>query len=284
MSISAKEVMALRQKTGAGIMDCKKALMESQGDVDKAISILREKGLARMKKRQDRTAEEGLIVAYCSEDRELGVLLEVNCETDFVARTDDFKDFTGSLLKAIVSVQPSMEEWGDLDLDGIKAREALDKLSAKLGEKMEVRRFQIFRTSEGKIDTYIHGEGKLGVMLEYMVEGDDDKGSEIANNLSMQIAAFNPTAITRNQVPEQQVKEEMEIYKKQALNEGKPEHIVERIAEGKLNKFYGEVCLLEQQYIKETKITVREYLDNQARDGGVKVEPRRFVRFALGGN
>lgn len=276
--------MALRQKTGAGMMDCKKALADAGGDIDKAMNILREKGLARARKRDDKSADEGVVKSYLSDDLKLGVLLELNCETDFVARTDDFKNLTVKLIEAIAADKPSADSWTDLTIDGQKAGEFLDYLAAKLGEKMKVRRFQIFDAPEGKVEVYIHGEGRLGVMLEYNVTGGDEKGRETARDLTMQIAAANPFAVTREQVSGEAIEQEMEIYRQQARNEGKPESIIDRIAEGKLNKYYSDVCLIDQPFVKEPKMTVQDFLNAQAKETGAKVVPVKFIRFALGGN
>lgn len=276
--------MALRQKTGAGMMDCKKALADAGGDIDKAMNILREKGLARARKRDDKSADEGVVKSYLSDDLKLGVLLELNCETDFVARTDDFKDLTAKLIEVIAAGKPSADSWTDLTIDGQKAGEFLDSLAAKLGEKMKVRRFQIFDAPEGKVEVYIHGEGRLGVMLEYNVTGGDEKGRETARDLTMQIAAANPFAVTREQVSGEAIEQEMEIYRQQARNEGKPESIIDRIAEGKLNKYYSDVCLIDQPFVKEPKMTVQDFLNAQAKETGAKVVPVKFIRFALGGN
>ncbi len=284
MEISAKEVMALRQKTGAGMMDCKKALAESNGDVDKAVTILREKGIAKAAKRAEREAQEGIVSAYLSPDGKIGVVLEINCETDFVARTDDFQTFARKIMQAVIVHKPQGDAWRELLIDGIKACEAVDQLSAKMGEKMELRRCEVYQSTDGRIDTYLHGEGRLGVMLEYGYTGDENQAAPIAHDLSMQIAAANPIAINRDQVPAAAIEQEMEIYRQQARNEGKPENIVDKIAQGKLNKFYSEACLLDQPFVKEQKIAIRDYLQNQAKATGAKVEPRRFLRFQLGAN
>jgi len=282
MEISAKEVMALRQKTGAGMMDCKKALAESCGDVEKAVTILREKGIAKAAKRAEREAQEGVVSTYLSPDGKMGVVLEINCETDFVAHTDEFRDLARKIMLAVIKHKPEGDAWRGLSVEGTKASEALNALSAKMGEKMELRRCEIFQTTDNKIDIYLHGEGRLGVMLEYSYSGDDAKAAQIAHDLSMQIAASNPLAINRDQVPAEAIAQEMEIYRQQARNEGKPENIIDKIAQGKLNKYFSEVCLLDQPFVKEQKTAVKDYLQNQARQFGVKVEPRRFIRFQLG--
>ncbi|NQS98659.1 MAG: elongation factor Ts [candidate division Zixibacteria bacterium] len=284
MAISAKEVQALRQKTGAGMMDCKNALTEAEGDFNKAMNILREKGLARARKRSEKSADEGLIRSHLSDDTKVGVLLELNCETDFVARTSDFQNLAGKLSQAIAELNLLPDGWADLILDGDKASVTLDSLSLKLGEKIQLRRFERFQADDGFIEVYIHAGARLGVMLEYQAEGDAGKAREIAHNLTMQIAASSPSFLKREEVPSETLEKELEIYRAQARNEGKPEHLVDRIAQGKTNKFYQDVCLLEQPFIKEQKTMVSQYLSSQAKASQVKVEPTRFVRFALGGN
>jgi elongation factor Ts len=284
MEISAKEVMALREKTGAGMMDCKKALAESNGDVDKAVNILREKGLAKAAKRIDREAQEGIVSAYLAPDRKMGVVLEVNSETDFVSRTEDFIKYSKDLLDAVVKNKPAVDAWKELTMEGGKAGEVLENLSAKIGEKLQMRRFRIFETSGSFVETYIHGGGRLGVMLEYTVEGSAENGHKVAHDLAMQIAAAKPIAVDRTQVTQDTIAAELEIYKQQAKNEGKPEAMLEKIALGKLNKFYCEACLIDQPFIKEPKISVKDFLNAQAKEMGAKVEPVRFIRFALGGN
>jgi len=283
MSISAQDVKALREKTGAGMMDCKKALLESGGDFEKAIDYLREKGLSKAAKRLGKSADDGVIGHFLSEDKKVGVLAEINSETDFVARTDEFQDFSVKLCQAIASGNPASDDWKELKIDGVKAGDILDGISGKMGEKMEVRRFQRFET-DGVIDTYIHAGAKLGVMLEVEVDGDRDKASEVAHELAMQIAAASPTAVKRDEVSSEEIEREMEIYRAQARNEGKPEQVIDRIAEGKLNKFYSDVCLIEQPYIKDTKVKISDFLAGVAKESGVKVTPRQFVKFSLGGN
>lgn len=284
MNISAKQVKALRDITGAGMMDCKKALAEAEGDFDKAIDIMRKKGLARASKRAEKSANEGLIGSYLSADGKIGVLLELNCETDFVARTPDFRSLAEKLIVSIAEGNPAEDGWKDLLIDGQNAGEALSSLSAKMGEKMELRHFARYQAENGLLDTYIHPGARLGVMLEIAVEGEVEKARGIAHELAMQIAAANPIAIHRDEVSAEDIEKELEIYRAQARNEGKPEKIIDRIAEGKLGKFYSEVCLLEQPYIKEAKTRVSAYLAEACEDLGIKVEPRRFVKFVLGGN
>ena len=284
MAITAKEVQALREKTGAGMLDCKKALEKANGNFDEAVNILREKGLARSRKRDERSANEGMIHAIVSSDRNVGVVIELNCETDFVARTSEFQKFAAKICPAIAEGAPSPEEWRELIIDGAKASETLDNMSTKIGEKLELRRFERFQSDSKGIEIYIHAGGKLGVMLDYEFEGDESAVRETAHNLAMQIAAANPIAVSRNDVPAETIESELEIYRAQARNEGKPENLVDRIAQGKINKFYQDVCLLEQMYVKEQKTKISQYLAEQQKTKGVKVVPKRFVRYALGGN
>jgi elongation factor Ts len=284
MNISAKDAMALREKTGAGMMDCKKALTEANGDFEKAMDILREKGLARARKRDEKTADEGLIQGYISEDGKIAALLELNCETDFVARTPDFQTFAATLCQEIALKNPSSEAWYELLINGVKAGEALDALASKMGEKMQMRRFVRYQTSSGMFDIYIHGPGKLGVILEFEAEGKMEVVKNLAHELSLQIAAANPLSISRSEVPPEAIEKEKEIYRAQARNEGKPENIIEKIAEGKLNKYYQEICLLEQPFIKEQKISVTQHLTSKTKELNIKLSPKRFARLALGGN
>ncbi len=284
MTITAKDVASLREKTGAGMMDCKKALTAAEGDIEKAVEILREKGLSRVRKRGEKSADEGRVIAYISGDFKVGTLLELNSETDFVARTDEFGGFGEKLGAAIAKGNPSPEGWVDLKIDGGSAGSKLEELSAKLGEKLAVRRFARFETDKGLQHTYIHGGGRLGVLIEVDFEGEADNVNPVVHDLAMQIAAANPSAVSRDDVPSGDIEKEMEIYRAQARNEGKPEQIIDRIAQGKLGKFYQEICLLEQPFIREPKTSVTDYLKQVEKEQGVKVNPRRFARFALGGN
>ena len=285
MEISAKDVAALREKTGVGMMDCKKALTEAGGDFDKAEEILREKGLSKVRKRSERAADEGKIVAILTDDMKNGVMLELNSETDFVARTDDFVNFAEELSMAILQDNPSDSQWQNLDLDGETAGAKLDALSAKLGEKLEMRRFVRYEAAEGNLlDAYIHGGGKLGVMLEAKVDGDKGKAQTVMHDLAMQIAAASPSAVCREEVPSEEIEKELEIYRIQARNEGKPEKVIDRIAEGKIGKYFSEICLLEQPFVKEPKTPIADYLKSVKKEQGIDVDPVRYERFALGGN
>jgi elongation factor Ts len=284
MTISAHEVKTLRDKTGAGMMDCKKALEEAKGDFEKAKNILRERGLSRAAKRIGKPTDEGVIEGYLSGDGKTGALIELNCETDFVARTPDFKDFAHKLCQLIGEKNPQGDEWKDLKFDGEKALEKLSILSAKVGEKIELRRFVRYQAGGGLLEIYIHAGSRVGVMIEVEGEGEKEKLISVAHELALQIAASNPLVVCRKEVAGEAVEKELEIYRAQARNEGKPEKVIDRIAEGKLNKYYEEVCLLEQPFIREQKIKVQQYLDDMCKKSGIKVTPLRFIKYALGGS
>ena len=275
MAITAQMVKELREATGVGMMDCKKALNETGGDMEKAVEYLREKGLAGAAKKAGRIAAEGVVGAYVCDKCGVGALVEVNCETDFVAKTDDFKALVSAIAKHIVAKNPAdVTELlaQPFEGDASKTVEELVKENiAVIGEKIDVRRFVRFEGGEDRIDTYIHMGGKIGVMLQ--VRGDN---AAAAHDISMHIAASNPTVVSRDELPADAVEKEREILRVQALNEGKPEKIVERMVEGRIKKYYSEVCLLEQPFVKDSDVTVGQYAEN---NGLVVV---RFARFTMG--
>ena len=290
MTVTPEQVKSLRERTGAGMMDCKRALTESGGDMEKAIEILRKKGAATAQKRADKMAKEGAIVTRVSEDGKLGLVVEVNCETDFVARGEDFVNFTNAVADAIAKSRPSdVASVTNLPAqNGKKISELLHELLAKVGEKIEVRRFALYESADGQVGAYTHMGNKIGVLVELSGAARNAKtdpaaphggqdGVMVSRDMAMQIAAMNPQYINREDVSKDVVDREMEIYRTQARNEGKPEQVVERIASGKLEKFYQEACLLEQTYIKDPARTIKELLGN-----GVRV--KRFERFHLGEN
>lgn len=284
MSITAQDVKTLREKTGAGMMDCKKALTESGGDFEKAIDYLRKKGMSQARKRTDRAADEGVINAYISPDGKVAVILELNCETDFVAKTPDFKDFVQKLVVAIAEQNPAADEWQSVEINDATAAESLQALATKLGENIKLRRFKRLETTEGIFDAYVHTGDKLGVLLELKISEFTPESLTLGHDLAMQIAASNPTAVKREEIPRKEIDKELEIYRTQARNEGKPEKIIDRIAEGKLNKFYQDVCLLEQPFIKEKKTIVNQHISAFTKETGIDFEVIRFARFAIGGN
>ncbi len=269
MAISAKDVKELRERTGAGMMDCKKALTANDGDMQKAIDWLREKGIAKAAKKAGRTAADGAVAAYISKDGKTGVLLEVNCETDFTANNENFRALEKKVIEYIAEAKPAdLDALNDGTIDGKKVSELVTEATATIGEKISIRRFVTYETS-GKLTTYIHMGGKIGVLVD-MTGGSDELGKDVA----MQIAAANPMAVDRDGVDASELEHEKEILRKQALEEGKPEKIVEKMVAGRINKFYKEVCLVEQIFVKDSEKTVKDIL------GGEKVV--RFARYQLG--
>ena len=262
-------VKDLREKTGAGMMDCKKALAAVDGDEQKAIDWLREKGIAKAAKKSGRVAAEGAVGAYVSDDKKVGVLFEFNCETDFAAKNEQFRSLQASLMKLIADEKPAdIEALEKLTLDGKTVKEAVDEATATIGEKLSMRRFERYVT-DGELTSYIHMGGKIGVLVD-IVGGNDRLGKDIA----MQIAASVPLAVDRAGVKADDLEHEKDVLRKQALEEGKPEKIVEKMVEGRINKFYKEVCLLEQIFVKDNEKTVKDVI------GKAKIV--RFARYQLG--
>lgn len=276
MAVTAKEVNKLRKMTGAGMMDCKKALVEADGDFDKAIEILRKKGEKLSEKRADRETKEGGIFVRTSEDGSEGVLVAFTCETDFVAKNEDFKSLGGEIADAAMSNKPAdLEALRDLSLGNQTVQEKATDLLGKIGEKLEVTVYE--RIAGEQVVSYVHSTGKLGVLVALAgVNGTDvaDAGKDIA----MQIAAMNPIALNKEGVDPATVEKEIEIGKEQARQEGKPEQMIEKIAQGKLNKFFKENTLLSQAFVKEPKQSVAQYLDGVSK--GLTVAD--FKRVAIG--
>ncbi len=269
MAITAALVKELREKTGAGMMDCKKALTAVDGDMEKAIDFLREKGIAKAEKKAGRVAAEGAVAAYVSDDAKVGVVVEINCETDFAAGNDQFKELTAKIAKHIADTKPAdLDALNDSVIDGKKVSDLITEATATIGEKISLRRFACYE-SAGRVATYIHMGGKIGVLVD-MTAGDEALGKDVA----MQIAAAAPTAIDRAGVDAADLEHEKEVLRKQAEEEGKPANIIERMVEGRINKFYKEVCLNEQVFVKDSEKTVADVL------GDVKVTA--FTRFQLG--
>jgi elongation factor Ts len=276
--------------TGAGMMDCKEALKASNGDMNAAVDYLRKKGVAKARSKAERAANEGKIVSYISQDRTKGSLVEINCETDFVAKTEDFENFLNNLAKQLAENESESVLGQDalaafVMPDGRTVKEGIGELVAKLGENISPNRAVIYSANSGFLTSYIHMGGKLGVMLEVNV--DNSPGDEIysfAKDMSMQIAAAKPLTVDRSEVPKDWIDKEKEIYRGQALNEGKPEHIVDRIAEGKLKKYFSEICLLEQTFVKDTKTTVGEELQKLVEATSTPITVRRFARMQVGQN
>lgn len=268
--ITAAMVKELRELTGAGMMDCKKALTETNGDKQKAIDFLREKGIAKAAKKAGRIAAEGVVAAFVDEAAKVGAVVEVNCETDFVANTDKFHALADKVAKHIMAENPAdMDALNASMLDGKSVADFIKEAIANIGEKIDIRRFSRYETKAGRIASYIHMGGKIGVLVE--LSGGT---AELGKDISMQIAAANPACVNRSQVDPAALEHEREVLKKQALEEGKPEKIVEKMVEGRINAYYKEVCLLEQPFVKEPKQSVEKVL------GGVEVA--RFARYQLG--
>ena len=278
MEITASLVKELRERTGAGMMDCKKALVECGGDMDKAIDFLREKGLAAAAKKAGRIAAEGMVDAYVAEDG-TGVVIEVNCETDFVANTDRFKALCRDFAKHVAAKAPAdVEEMlaQPFFADETKTvNDMIGEATASIGEKISVRRFARFAPSAGMVDTYIHMGGRIGVMVEIACAEVNDEIKTMSHDLVMHIAAANPQFVRREEVPTANLEKEREVLTQQALNEGKPAKIVERMVEGRIEKYYKEVCLLEQPFVKDPDINITKMLAGKA-------DVVRFVRFERG--
>jgi len=275
-NITAADVNKLRQMTGAGMMDCKKALQENDGDFEKAIDFLRKKGQKLANKRADKDANEGIVLASTNETNDFAAIFMLNCETDFVAKNQEFVDFTNSLMaKAIEKMPKTSDEFKALDLNGRTIEENITEMVGKTGEKMELAHFEVITAP--RVFAYNHPGNRLATVLGVSkagVEGIEQAGHEVA----MQIAAMAPVAVDKDDVPSEVIEREIEIGKEQARLEGKPEEMIEKIAIGKLNKFYKENTLLNQEFVRDNKLTVREYLVKL--DKGLTVST--FKRFMLG--
>ena len=286
-TITAKDVAALRERTGAGMMDCKKALMACEGEVEKAIDFLREKGLAAAAKKAGRIAAEGVVADY--RDGDVAVLVEVNCETDFVAKTDKFLAFVKQIAKQIADTNPAdVEALMATTMDGDTVEHAVSTAVAGIGEKISIRRFARYECGEnGFVDSYIHMGGKVGVFSEICV-GDDSvitkpEFADFAKNINMQIAASRPGWVNEEDVPQAELDRETEIIKNKALEEGKPEKIImERIVPGQVKNFYKMNCLVDQEYIKDEDLSVKQYIEKTAKELGTELAVVRFTRFTLG--
>ena len=284
-NFSAKDVMDLRGRTGCGMMDCKKALTECEGDIEKAIDYLREKGLAKAAKKQSRIAAEGIVGSHICAKCGTGALVEVNCETDFVANTPEFKEMVNGIAQQIVRGNPA-------DVDALMAEKYLDtdqtvadvitEKTAKIGEKISIRRFARYECGDkGYVDSYIHMGGKVGVLVKAEVPEVNDTVKEVVHDVALQIAAASPVApeyVTRDEVNPDHLNHETEILAAQARNEGKPEKIIEKMVQGRINKFYQEVCLVEQIFVKDGETPVGKMIEQKA--PGMKIVA--FTRYKMG--
>lgn len=280
---TAKDVKELRDRTGVGMMDCKKALVSADGDMDKAIELLREKGLAVAAKKAGRIAAEGMVTAIVDREKKVGVLLEVNAETDFVAKNEKFQNFVGGVAKTILEQNPAdVDALMNMNYDGTDATvdATLKDLILVIGENMKIRRFARL---EGDCVSYVHGGGKIGVLVQFDTDlADTDGFVECGKDVAMQIAAAAAQYMNKEDVPEEVVAKEKEILTAQAMNEGKPQNIAEKMVMGRINKFYKEVCLSEQPFIKDDKMSVGKYVEDCAKKLGGTIKMVSFVRFEKG--
>ncbi len=283
--ISANDVKTLREKTGAGMMDCKSALTQANGDFDEAIKILREKGLASAAKKADRIAAEGVVESYV--DAKGGAVVEINCETDFVARTPLFVEFVRGIAKHIMQSSPA-------DVAALLGQQAgsatisdlVKNKTGEIGEKIDVRRFTRFElAAPGIVDSYIHMGGKIGVLVEVGCDAALAGNAELrafVHDIAMQIAAANPLYLEPSQVPESVIASEKEILRAQALNEGKPEKIVDKMVEGRIQKYYKDFCLIEQPFVKDQDKTIKQLVKEMSGKLGGNIAIKRFVRYEMG--
>ena len=283
MAFTAKDVQNLRERTGCGMMDCKKALTEADGNMDKAIELLREKGLAAVAKKSGRIAAEGLVYGVVDADKKVGALIEVNSETDFVAKNQDFVNFVEQCAKTVIAENPA-----DVDaLMNVTAFGTNETVAAVLqekvltiGENLKIRRFVRL---EGDLISYIHGNGRIGVMVKFDTDvAGKDGFADYAKDIAMQIAAANPQYLDRAAVPADIIEKEKEILTAQALNEGKPANIAEKMVMGRINKYYKEVCLTEQEFVKDGDLTIAKYTDKVAKELGGNIAIVTFTRFEKG--
>ena len=291
MAITAAMVKELREATGVGMLDCKKALAETDGNMEAAVEYLREKGLAASQKKAGRIAVEGVVTVLLADDNKSGVLVEVNSETDFVAKNPIFQEYVGQVAQQVIEssatdAETLLTETWKFD-SSITVADALSQKIAVIGENLKIRRFEKFeKTQSGKIVSYVHGAGRIGVLIELACENEAEELVELGKNLAMQIAALNPKFIASENVPQEFVDHEKEILTKQAMedpkNANKPENIVEKMIVGRLAKELKEFCLVEQAYVKETDMTVKQYIDSVSKTVGAPISIARFVRFETG--
>lgn len=291
MAITAAMVKELREMTGAGMMDCKKALAEADGNMEKAVELLREKGLAASAKKAGRIASEGMVEVFLSDDNKVGAIVEVNSETDFVAKNQVFRDYVAAVAKqasetTAADMDAFFEEKWALDSQ-FTVKEALSQQVAVIGENLNIRRFEKYEKAQaGKLVSYIHGGGRIGVLIELACANEADELVELGKNIAMQIAALNPKFIAEKDVPADFIAKETEILTVQAKNDPKnakkPDNIIAKMIEGRLKKELKEFCLVEQPYVKDTDMSVKQYIDSVAKVVGAPIEITRYVRFETG--
>jgi len=285
--ISAELVKTLREMTGAGMLECKKALEEAGGDIEKAKEILRIRGLAKADKKAGRETKEGIIYTYVSEDRKKGVIIELNCETDFVAKNEQFVELALKLAKHIASLPENANKSGTgedikdqayFEDASTSVGDLIKSAIARIGENIQLRRFVRFDT-DGYVHAYVHGIGRVGVLIDYTASQINDNVLRVVQDAALQIAAMKPEFVSIESIDPEALEREKRILTEQARQEGKPENIIEKVVEGRLKKFYQEKVLLEQAFIKDEKKTVGQYIKESA----TGVEIKRFVRFEVGG-
>ena len=283
MAFTAQDVKALREKTGCGMMDCKKALTQADGDMDKAIDFLREQGLAKQAKKASRIAAEGVAYATTTADNKVGVVIEVNAETDFVAKNDSFMDFVKACAQTVMEQNPAdVEALLALKASGSDqtVAEMLQEKVLTIGENIQVRRFE---RMEGACVAYVHAGGKIGVLVNFDTDvADKPEFVACGKDVAMQIAALNTPYLNRDEVPAEVLEHEKEVMRQQVLNEGKPEAIADKIVMGKINKYYKENCLVDQEFVKDNKMSVAQYVNSVAKQLGGKIAITKFVRFEKG--
>ena len=284
MSFTAQDVKALREKTGCGMMDCKKALTEANGDMDAAIDFLREQGLAKQAKKASRIAAEGIAYALTNDTNTCGVVIEVNSETDFVAKNEDFRNFVDICAKTVMTQNPA-------DVDALKeckaegtemtVAELLQEKVLTIGENLQIRRFERF---EAPCVGYVHAGGKIGVIVTFDTDVDTANDAFVAcgKDVAMQIAALNTQFLNAEAVPAEVLEHEKKIMREQLLNEGKPEQIIEKILGGKVAKYYKENCLVDQEFVKNNDVNIKQYIDSVAKELGGSIAITGFVRYEKG--
>ena len=283
MAVTAQMVKELREATGAGMMDCKKALTEADGNMERAVDILREKGLSKAAKKADRVAAEGLVTIKTNADNTVAAIVEVNSETDFVAKNQDFKDFVADVAEMVLEGDVADVEalLASNHKEGKALKDVLNDRVATIGEKLDVRRFERIATN-GKVAGYIHGGGKIGVVVELATDSNDERVLTLGKDIAMQVAAMNPKYISRDDVDSEYIAHETEVLTQQALNEGKPANIVEKMVVGRLNKELKEVCLVDQVFVKDSELTISKLIAKVAKEVASDISVANMVRYEVG--
>ena len=289
-NITSQMVKELREMTQAGMMDCKKALIEADGDMDKAVEWLREKGLAAAAKKAGRIAAEGVVTSYVSDDAKVGVVVEVNCETDFVAKTDNFINFAKNVAKHVAMANPAdIDELMNQKFVDDESKTITDLVSdatVSIGEKISIRRFARYEAQNGVVESYIHMGGKIGVLLQVANDNDAtmaaDEFKTFYHDVALQIAAARPSYVRPEEVPAETLENERKILRAQAMEEGKPEDIANRMVEGRIKKYYKDVCLLEQPFVKDGDKSIKQVMAETAKAIGANLDLVKFERFERG--